>query len=60
MSKRPDIGILETPAERRAEKGLAKHGIGGERASLTGGERPRAVIDAIIRDVQAANSEAGE
>lgn len=49
-----------TPAMRRAEKVLEKHGVPDERAAYNQGERSKAKIDAIIADVQKANAEAEE
>lgn len=42
---------------RQAEKVLARHGVPDERGALLAGPRPKAAIDAIIRDIQALNAE---
>jgi hypothetical protein len=47
-----------TPAMRRAELVLREHGIPDENRSYRLGERPKAKINAIIRDIQKANAEA--
>ncbi len=50
----------DVACKRRAEQVLRQHGIGDEPESIRFGERPKAKIDAIIRDIQAANAEAEE
>jgi hypothetical protein len=47
-------------AMRRAERVLHKHGVKDERTEYAKGCRPGVAIDAIIRDVQAANAEADD
>lgn len=44
-----------TPKELRYETVFHKHGVQSYQHSLHNGPRPRATIDAIIKDVQIAN-----
>lgn len=53
-----DNGLI-TPAMVRAEAVLTKHRVGSEYDEARGPQRPKAAIDAIIRDVRKANAKAG-
>lgn len=44
-------------AMRRAERVLRRHHVADERTTVRQGERSKAAIDAIIRDVQKSNAE---
>lgn len=52
------MSYYRSSARDIAERVLAIHGIPNESESLRQGERPRQKINAIIRDIQAANAAA--